>query len=260
MSRLHVQVTGRGRDLVLLHGWSANLGVWKELTRALSDRFRIISLDLPGHGRSPWDPHGDTPAAQTWRVHETLAAITERYSLLGWSLGGQVALDLAAAMPAAIENLILVNTSPRFLSGPGWPYGTAAPLLRRLQKRLELARINTIDEFMSLQVRGMPPRTAARVLKRLRILQNTHGAAHPEALANGLTRLRDGDVRAALAQLRVPTLVIGGSHDRIIQPSASRALAALLAGRYVEFKEAAHVPFLSHPRRFAQLVQEFIGD
>ena len=76
MSALHVQIRGRGRDLVLLHGWAANLGVWKDFTRALSHRFRIISLDLPGHGRSDWDPSAATPAAQTWRVHETLAPIT----------------------------------------------------------------------------------------------------------------------------------------------------------------------------------------
>jgi pimeloyl-[acyl-carrier protein] methyl ester esterase len=259
MSALHAKVSGRGPDLVLLHGWAANLGVWKDLTRTLEPKFRVITLDLPGHGRSDWDPQASTPAAQTWRVHETLARITERYSLLGWSLGGQFALDLAAAMPGAIENLVLVNASPRFLAAPGWPFGTHPALLRRLEKRLELARINTIDEFMSLQVRGMPERTAARVLKKMRALQESHGTPHPEALVNGLERLRNGDLRAALTQVRVPTLVVGGSHDRIIHPSASRALAALAGGRYVEFREAAHVPFLSHPKRFAQLVREFIG-
>jgi pimeloyl-[acyl-carrier protein] methyl ester esterase len=260
VSALHVQISGRprGRDLVLLHGWAANLGVWKEFTRALSPKFRIISLDLPGHGKSDWDPEANTPAAQTWRVHETLAPITERYSLIGWSFGGQFALDLAAAMPAAIENLVLVNASPRFLAAPGWPYGTAAVLLRRLEERLARDRGRAVDEFMSLQVRGMPPRTAARVLKKLRTVHRTHGVGHYEALTNGLERLKNGDLRAALTQVRVPTLVIGGSHDRIIHPSASRALAALAGGRYVEFKQAAHVPFLSHPKRFAQLVEEFV--
>jgi pimeloyl-[acyl-carrier protein] methyl ester esterase len=260
VSGLHVQVRGRGRDLVLLHGWAANLGVWKDFTRALSHKFRIISLDLPGHGRSDWDPHAATPAAQTWRVHETLAPITERYSLVGWSLGGQVALDLAAAMPGAIENLVLVNASPRFLAAPGWPYGTAAGMLRRLEVRLAHDRGRAIEEFMALQVRGMPPRTAARVLKKLRTVQRIHGPGDYEALAHGLERLKNGDLRAALTQVRVPTLVIGGSHDRIIHPSASRALAALLDGRYVEFTQAAHVPFLSHPKRFAQLVEEFVRD
>jgi pimeloyl-ACP methyl ester carboxylesterase len=106
----------------------------------------------------------------------------------------------------------------------------------------------------------MPPRTAARVLKKMRALQESHGTPHPQALVNGLERLKNGDLRAALTQVRVPTLVISGTHDRIIQPSASRALAALMGGRYVEFKQAAHVPFLSHPKRFYQLVKEFIGD
>ncbi len=258
MSALHVQVRGRGPDLVLLHGWAANLHVWKDFSHALCGKFRIISVDLPGHGRSDWDPQADSPAAQTWRVHETLAPITERYSLLGWSLGGQVALDLAAAMPGAIENLVLVNSSPRFLAAPGWPYGTAAVLLRRLEERLARDRGKAIDDFMQLQVRGMAPRTAARVLKKLRGGLTSHGAGHYEALANGLDRLKNGDLRAAVTQIRVPTLVIGGSHDGIIHPSASRALAALAAGRYVEFREAAHVPFLSHPRRFAQLVEEFL--
>ena len=258
MSALHVQIRGRGRDVVLLHGWAANLGVWKDFTRALAHKFRIISLDLPGHGKSDWDPGAATPAAQTWRVHETLAPITERYSLIGWSLGGQFALDLASAMPAAIENLVLVNASPRFLAAPGWPYGTAAVLLRRLEERLARDRGKAIDDFMSLEVRGMPPRTAARALKKLRGVLCTHGAGNYEALVNGLERLKNGDLRSALTQVRVPTLVIGGSHDRIIHPSASRALAALAGGRYVEFKEAAHVPFLSHPRRFARLVQEFL--
>ncbi len=258
MTPLHTRIAGRGPDLVLLHGWAANLGVWDQLTNALSDEFRVISLDLPGHGKSDWDPRAGTPAAHTWRVHETLAPITERYSLLGWSLGGHFALDLAAAMPGAIQKLVLVNSSPRFLAAPGWPFGTAAALLRRLEKRLELARINTIDEFMNLQVRGMPPRTAARVLQVLRAKQRTHGAAHPDALANGLERLKNGDLRAAVTQVRVPTLVIGGTHDRIISPGASRALAALVGGRYVEFKQAAHVPFLSHPKRFGSLVREFV--
>ena len=177
---------------MLLHGWAANLGVWKDFARALSHKFRIISLDLPGHGKSDWDPHAATPAAQTWRVHETLAPITERYSLLGWSLGGQVALDLAAAMPGAVENLVLVNASPRFLAAPGWPYGTAASMLRRLEVRLAHDRGRAIEDFMALQVRGMPPRTAARVLKKLRTVQRIHG---PAALRGPRQRARAPEER-----------------------------------------------------------------
>ena len=124
MSVLNAEVSGRGpRDLVLLHGWGMNLRVWDELAAALARSYRVIAIDLPGHGRSDWDEAAQTPAAQTFRVHETLAPLTTRYHLLGWSLGGQFALDLAAALPAGIERLVLVATTPRFLAGPAGASG-----------------------------------------------------------------------------------------------------------------------------------------
>src|SRR6266699_2967975 len=73
VSALYCEVSGRGRDLVLLHGWGLNLRVWDGLAGALTARFRVIAIDLPGHGRSDWDASAGTPAAQAWRVHETLA-------------------------------------------------------------------------------------------------------------------------------------------------------------------------------------------
>jgi pimeloyl-[acyl-carrier protein] methyl ester esterase len=259
MSALHAQVAGRGRDLVLLHGWGANLGVWDELTRALGRGFRVIALDLPGHGRSSWDPRATTPAAQAWRVHETLAPLTTRYSLLGWSLGGQFALDLAAAMPGAIERLVLVATTPKFLAARGWRHGLKAAALDELAVRLRADPARALAQFLRLEVRGERPRTAARVLEKLLAALAVHGSAHPEALECDLQRLRDGDLRAQLAAVRAPALVIAGGRDRITRASAARALAAALPrGHCRTLAHAAHVPFLSHPRQFASLVGGFL--
>src|SRR5262249_58123148 len=97
----------------------------------------VIAMDRPGQGRGDGDERASSPAAQAWRVAETLAPLSERYALLGWSLGGQFALDLAAAMPAPIERLVLVNTTPRFLAAPGWPFGAPPGLLQRLATRLK---------------------------------------------------------------------------------------------------------------------------
>ncbi len=261
MSALYHEVHGSpaGPDLVLLHGWSLNLRVWDGLVRALAPTFRLITIDLPGHGHSDWDPRAATPAAQAWRVHETLAPLTRRYALLGWSLGGQLALDLAAALPAAIERLVLVSTTPKFLASASWRCGTRRPLLARLTHRLHAEGERAVDDFLALAVRGSAPRTAARTLKRLRAALRDHGAAQPEALAAGLARLRDGDLRAALPLLRVPALVIAGEHDRVIRAVASRKLARRLKGaRYLEIAGAAHVPFLSHPQQFARRLAEFL--
>ena len=104
MSHLYTEVRGNGPALVLLHGWGLNVRVWDGLAAALCDRFRIIAVDLPGHGRSVWLPERSSLEEQAAQVAETVAAITAEYSLLGWSLGGQIALQLAAAQCAAARD------------------------------------------------------------------------------------------------------------------------------------------------------------
>jgi pimeloyl-[acyl-carrier protein] methyl ester esterase len=263
VSALYHEVHGTkgARDLVLLHGWSVNLRVWDGLVRQLAPHFRVITIDLPGHGGSDWDPKGSTPAAQAWRVHETLASLSERYCLLGWSLGGQVAMDLAAALPAAIDRLALIGTTPRFLSGPGWRCGTPRPQLARLIHRLYANSERAVNDFLALAARGSAPRTAAHVLNTLRGALKTDGWAHPAALASGLARLRDTDLRSALPRLEVPALVMSGQRDRIVRAAAARALARRLPDAcYVEIKGAAHAPFLSHPGQFARHLREFLRE
>ena len=260
MSALYHEVVGNGPDLVLLHGWSLNLGVWERLTRRLAARFRVIAIDLPGHGRSDWDPKAASPAAQAWRVHETLAPLTERYALLGWSLGGQLAIDLAAALPAGVERLALVATTPRFLAAPGWRCGSARPPLSRLIHRLHVEGSHAVRDFLALQVRGSAPATAARALATLTEAVRTHGAAQLDALVSGLARLRDSDLRRALPQLSMPALVIAGQRDRVVRPSASRALAAALPrATYVEIAGAAHAPFVTHPVQFLKHLTGFLN-
>jgi len=83
MSGLYVEQRGQGPDLVLLHGWGLNLRVWDTLTDELASGFRVIAVDLPGHGRSDWNPNARTPAEQAWSLHGTLASLSDRYSLLG---------------------------------------------------------------------------------------------------------------------------------------------------------------------------------
>jgi pimeloyl-[acyl-carrier protein] methyl ester esterase len=260
MSDLYSETRGHGPDLVLLHGWGLNLRVWDGLTRELSKSFRIITVDLPGHGRSPWNPKARTPAEQAWQVHAALASRSDHYSLLGWSLGGQIALDLAAAMPGSVERLVLVATTPRFAAGEGWPYGMQPAALEKLATQLRTNYKRTVSEFLELQVRGSA--ASEKVLAELHGSLFSHGEAHPKALVAGLTTLRTSDLRSMLHMIRTPTLVVAGQYDRVTLPAASRALAeALPDARYVEFRRAAHAPFLSHTAEFAALVTRFLqGD
>lgn len=257
MKDLYVEVNGSGPDLVLLHGWGLNVRVWDGLVEELRNRFRMIAVDLPGHGRSAWTPGRGTPAEQAWLIHSTLASVSNRYSLLGWSLGGQIALDLAAAMPGQIDKLVLVAATPRFALSPDWPYGMQPAAITKLATQLRQDYRQTVSDFLELQVRGSIEGTG--VLEQLRHALFVHGQAQPGALEAGLNTLATSDLRPTLSHVKTPTLVIGGQNDRITAPAASRALAqALPDATYVEMRRAAHAPFLSHRKEFAALVDKFL--
>lgn len=256
-TELYVETRGSGPDLVLLHGWGLNLRVWDGLAAVLEKSFRIIAVDLPGHGKSAWNPKARTPAEQAWQLHATLQSLSDRYHLLGWSLGGQIALDLAAAVPGSVERLVLVATTPRFAASADWPHGMPASALEKMATQLRTNYKRTVSDFLELQVRGSV--ASEKVLADLHASLFAHGEAHPKALVTGLTTLENSDLRPMLGLVRAPTLVIAGQYDRVTLPAASRALAeALPDARYVEIRRAAHAPFLSHTAEFAKLVTDFL--
>jgi pimeloyl-[acyl-carrier protein] methyl ester esterase len=268
MSRLYTEVRGSGPTLVLLHGWGLNVRVWDGLAAALSDRFRIIAVDLPGHGRSVWLPERSSLAEQAAQVSETVGAIAGEYSLLGWSLGGQLALQLAAqqstGLPTrgrfgrqAVDRLVLIATTPRLIAGPDWPHGAPLERLAAQAAGLETDYRRTVSDFLELQVRGSAGGAAA--LETLRAALFAHGFPGLAALGRDLELLRETDLRPYLADIALPTLVIAGQYDRVTLPAASDALAdSLCDARYVEIRRAAHAPFLSHLPELGALVAEFL--
>ncbi|MDE2261153.1 MAG: alpha/beta fold hydrolase [Gammaproteobacteria bacterium] len=272
MSGLYTEVRGSGPALVLLHGWGLNLRVWDGLTAALSDRFRIIAVDLPGHGRSAWLPERSSLDGQAAQVRETVAALAAEYSLLGWSLGGQIALQLAAAQrdcgtahphaAAAVHRLVLIAATPRLAGGPDWPHGAPPERLAAQAAGLRTDYRRTVSDFLELQVRGSAG--GAEALEQLRAALFAHGRSesaspHLAALARDLELLRDTDLRPLLADVTLPALVIAGQYDRVTPPAASRTLAERLPNaRYVEIRRAAHAPFLSHLPELSALLADFL--
>lgn len=255
-ARLYTEVRGTGPTLVLLHGWALNLRVWDGLVAALRDRFRLIAIDLPGHGRSPWLPQRSSLEDQAAQIQETIAAIAPEYSLLGWSLGGQMALQLAARHPPGLDRLVLIAATPRLPAGPDWPHGAPSERLAQQAANLRGDYRRTVSDFLELQVRGSADVTAALTQLRTAL----EGAlSPPEALLRDQELLQESDLRPILQRVTQPTLVIAGQYDRVTLPAASKALAeALPNARYVEIRRAAHAPFLSHLPQLTALLDEFL--
>lgn len=241
--------------LVCVHGWSLNGRVFDALRAALPAGYPLQTLDLPGHGGSPWQGDQTSLEAQTdWLLHR----LPPRCALLGWSLGGQLALQAALQAPARIAALVLVASTPRFVSGDDWLHGMAGPVFDRFAAGLTQDWQALVDEFLQLQVRG--GRAADSTLQALRAALAAQGPPRPAALAAGLELLRHTDLRPAVAQINVPALVVGGQHDRITPPAAQAWLAqALPQGCSVQIERAGHAPFLSHPQQFAAALQQFLS-
>jgi pimeloyl-[acyl-carrier protein] methyl ester esterase len=257
MSALAMEVTGQGPPLVLLHGWAMHSGIWGPLVANLARHHRVIAVDLPGHGHSaPTAPC--TLDAMAEAVDATIGHDGQPVAVLGWSLGGLVAMRWALARPARVRRLALVCATPRFVAGPDWPHAMSDETLRRFGDELHVAWKPTVQRFLALQVHGSDHGRAT--LAALRDQLWARGEPSRQALSDTLHVLATSDLRNEVAGLVQPALVVSGARDTLSPPAAGRWLAwTMPQARFVEMPGAAHAPFLSHGAAFSAIVEDFLG-
>jgi pimeloyl-[acyl-carrier protein] methyl ester esterase len=257
-SPVHVESVGAGPPLVLLHGFALHGGLFASIAPALARRHRVHVVDLPGHGWSaPVSPF-DLPTLVA-TIAGALAEISAPLTLLGWSLGGQVALQWALAHPGRVRRLILVASTPSFVTRPGWPHAMSADTLARFGDELRIAYRLTLQRFLTLQVQGSAE--GRRTLDQLRGRLMERGEPPPNVLREALRLVGESDLRPVLANVTTPALVIGGARDALVPLAASQALAAALPrGVHRTLDDAAHVPFLSHSAAFLDALRGFADD
>ena len=239
----------------LLHGWAMNGAVWSGLGAALARRRRVETPDLPGHGHAP-PPIADGTGEALVRPLES--RIDGPVDLVGWSLGGLVAMSLVLRRPAIGHRLVLIASSPCFVARPGWTCALPSATLDAFAGRLATDARETIASFLALQFLGSPRSADAR--RRLVAALADRPPATPEGLRAGLNMLRATDLRARLAELTVPVLVIQGDQDRIVPPRAAEALVdALPDARLERIGGAGHAPFMSHADTVAAMIGDFLA-
>lgn len=248
MSAIHVETTGVGPPLVLLHGWAMHGGLFASLVPRLARRFRVHQVDLPGHGHSA-ALDAPTLDAVVDAIDAKFRDSTQPLSVLGWSLGGTVALRWARLQPGRVARLILVGTTPRFVAGPDWPHAMAPEVLARFGDELAVACRLTLQRFLTLQIQGGD--AGRRALGVLREQIFARGEPNPVALGASLAIFAAADLREDARRVDAPACLIAGACDRLTPPAASAWLAqAMPDARFVEIPGAAHAPFLSHPVAF----------
>jgi len=252
--KLHVDITGQGPDLVLLHGWGMHSGAWDEVIPALAARARVHAIDLPGHGRSA------KVVARSFddAVDAVASRVPAGAVVCGWSVGGLLAQRLAHRQPERVARLALVATTPCFAQRPGWPHGIKASTLRGFAAALENDRDAMLKRFVALNaMHGPHSRETVRAFTA-RLL--AHGAPSDAGLAAALGWLRDIDLREETPHLDLPAVVVHGGRDMLAPVGAGRWLAAHLKGsRLIELPDAAHMPFFSHREAFLAALGELVG-
>jgi pimeloyl-[acyl-carrier protein] methyl ester esterase len=249
------EIRGQGPALVLLHGWAMHAGIFAPLVQRLEREFTLHLVDLPGHGRSR---DAGLPLTLDRAAAAVADVVPDSAIWLGWSLGGLVALQAAAAVPSRLRGLVMVAASPRFVRSSDWPQGMENAVFRTFASELQRDYRGTLDRFLMLEAQG-----SEKMRDELRLLRAeafAHGEPHTDVLCDGLELLEESDLRAALPTLAMPSLWIAGRRDRLVSPAAMQSAADVAPGaRFHQVSSGGHAPFLTQADEVADAVRVFAG-
>jgi pimeloyl-ACP methyl ester carboxylesterase len=229
--------------IVLLHGAILSRTMWRPLVALLRDRYRCISLDLPGHGTQADEPF--TMDAAIASVRETIdREAGGRAVLIGLSLGGYVAMAVAGASPGRVRGLVVAGATldPRGLWALAFiAFGLA---LRILPERL---------------IRGVDVLLMRRLYGRSVVDQVLAGGYFARGGGVAVTRLAGGRYKARLRAYGGPTLIINGDRDFVFSRTERRFSAGIPRLTRLGLPGASHLSTLDRPGEVAAAIRDFEG-
>jgi pimeloyl-[acyl-carrier protein] methyl ester esterase len=245
---------GRGEPLLMIHGWGVNSEIWTSLVDELKLFVSVYLVDLPGMGgSSSISPYTLDNIAKEIKANVPIKKI----NILGWSLGGQVAMNLAIKMPEFVEKLILMSTTPCFVEKKDWPYGVNKQIFLNFEMEAQQNLNNTLTKFFLIQTRDIDDSKNV-----MRFLKNTFIELRDEnksGMQSALNVLRETDLRDEVKKIDKPTLIITGGKDRLTSSKASIWLYEKIKGATLnEIKGANHMPFISHKEKMTESVKKFL--
>lgn len=251
-------VRGTGTDIVVLHGWGLNANIWTPVVPELAQLGTLHRLDLPGYGESPWPEI--LPLTFDNLCQLTLAALPDKCHIIGWSLGGLVATQLALSHPERFHSLTTVASSPFFPAQEAWP-GIDPHVLHTFAKQLSKDFKRTVERFLALQSLGSPH--AREDIKQIKEWLFAKPMASVDVLDAGLDMLASVDLRPQLKTLEVPLLRIYGRLDALVPPSVADCVTPLLPTNIepqpaVIAPHCSHAPFISDAKGFMAALKPFL--
>lgn len=228
-ARIYYQEVGSGRPVVLIHGLSGSGRWWRHNVTALAQHYHVYVIDMIGFGRSRKQPFVLHQAASLLAAWMDQIGI-DTADVVGHSMGGFVAVDLAASFPDKVANLVLVDAAA-----------------------LPLGRTHLQHAFGLLRALGEMP------LGFLPILIGDALRAGPRTLLNAMRELLTTDISHKLGQIDAPTLLIWGEHDWLVPLAIGQQLCkTLVNASLIVVPKAGHNPMWDRPETFNQIAIDFL--
>jgi len=224
---LYSSTYGTGEDLVLLHGWGFSGNIFDKFIEKYKDLYRITTIDLPGHGNSK-----SLDSISSWSK-EIAKIIPKNSILIGWSLGGLIAIDIASRVK--LRKIILVASTPKFVQSEDWIYGINEKHFYDFHSSLSSNPQKTLKRFISLQVSSKD---------QYKYLEASIDNNKPtdRGLNEGLDYLLKYDFRNLIEQIADITKVYLGEKDTLV-PSSIKSWYEK-KGIQVAILSGGHIPFL----------------
>ena len=265
---VNVVELGSGPPLLFVHGLGGCWQNWLENLPEFARDHRVIALDLPGFGRSQM-PAGEISVSGFARMLDLLCETLriDAAAVVGNSMGGFVAAELAIGSPQRVERLVLVSAAGLQIAELG---------LKRVLGALAVTRLDRTAGVYGRWVAAHAETVARRT--RLRRLTFAGIARHPEAVswplvaeqAQGFGRpgfmpalraMVSYPLRHRLAEIACPTLVIWGENDRLVPLRDASSFQRLIPGaRKIVYADTGHVPMLERPARFNADLRAFLQE
>jgi 3-oxoadipate enol-lactonase len=246
--------TGSGPAVVLIHGYPFNRSMWVEQVSALADSYRVVTLDLRGHGES----ESSTGASTMKLMAQDVAALMDelqidRAVIGGLSMGGYVALAFYELYPERVEKLLLADTRAQADTEEG-----KATRAAQVQQILAEGMTGIVNAMLP---KLLSPETVSKQPEIVRRLRDMMMHTSPEGAAGALRGMAEReDQTGRLSQINVPTLIVVGREDPITPVADSQKMNEGIAGsQLVVIENASHVSNIEQPEQFNRALKDFLS-
>lgn len=233
-------------------------GIWSTFIEGMNYRDKVQALALPGYDNNS-KQQAYTKLGLDGIVEQIADQITANAILVGWSLGGMIAIRLAEYKKHLINTLVLLAGTPCFVKKPDWPHGVDDQRLGSIAKNLKHDMGGVIKTFISESAIGDP--SPKNTIRKLQEHAKQEGNSI-EALNDGLEILRNEDLRRCMKNLSCRTGMILGKNDRLVSIATGETVARSCPDvRLVTIENAGHAPFISQqPATIAAIKKLINGD